>query len=100
MTIRRAPKPAHVDMERADEPRVDAPGTACDAAVGAVWLRIETAAALVDLTPAALRKRIVRAKVPAGIVTHFGWSIRIHKDLFLAWVASGGASGDHARIGA
>lgn len=66
----------------------------------AVWLRIESAAALVDLTPAALRKRLVRANLPAGIIAHLGSSVRIHKARFLAWVASGTAPDNARRIGA
>lgn len=58
---------------------------------GAVWIKLETAAKLIDSTAPALRKRLSRMRLPPGLVTRFGGSIRINRTLFLAWVGSGTA---------
>ena len=59
-----------------------------DPAQAATWLRIPTAARLIDLSPGALRKRLARLPVPAGIVVRFGSSVLIHRERFLAWIGS------------
>ena len=53
-----------------------------------VWIKIGTAAKLLDLTPGALRKRLARLPVPKGVVVRFGGTVLIHRDRFLVWVSS------------
>lgn len=59
----------------------------------AVYLRIASAASLIEgMTPAALRKKILRSTVPPGVIRRWGRSILIHREKFLAWIESDGKS--------
>lgn len=51
-----------------------------------VWLRLSSAAVLVDLTPSALRKKLARHAPPAGIARRWGGAVMIHKERFLRWL--------------
>ncbi len=53
----------------------------------AIYIQIQTAAALIDSTRGALYKRLIRSQVPPGVMTRFGYRILIHKENFLKWVA-------------
>lgn len=57
----------------------------------AVWIRIPSAARLVDMSPAALKMRLSRVTPPAGVIQRWGRSVLIHRENFLKWV-SGGAN--------
>ncbi len=58
-------------------------------AEGAIWLRMRSAAQIVDLSPGALRKRLSRAEVPPGVMRRWGRTMLLHKERFLAWVEGG-----------
>ena len=51
-----------------------------------VFLSITKAAALIDLTPGALRKKLVRVPPPPGVLIRWGRSLFVHRDKFLAWL--------------
>jgi hypothetical protein len=70
------------------EPAVSQPPTT---AADAVWIRIPSAARLVDMSPAALKMRLSRVTPPAGVIQRWGRSVLIHREKFLEWV-SGGAN--------
>lgn len=53
----------------------------------AIYVRLRTAATLIDSTPGALHKRLIRNQVPLGVMTRFGQRILIHKENFLKWVS-------------
>lgn len=53
----------------------------------AIYIRLKTAAVLIDSTRGALHKRLIRNEVPPGVMTRFGKRILIHKQKFLKWVA-------------
>lgn len=53
-----------------------------------VWLRLGSAAVLVDSSAEALRKRLNRTSLPPGIVKRWGRSLLIHRERFLAWLAA------------
>ena len=71
-------------------PRILKPGSKCIGEMP-IYIRIPTAAALLDLSAAAFRKRLSRTDVPSGVVRRWGRSILIHRDRFLAWLESEGA---------
>lgn len=54
-----------------------------------VWVRISTAAALLDMTPKAFSMRVSRGQLPAEIVRRFGDSVRVHREKLLAWFEAG-----------
>ena len=56
---------------------------------GPVWLRLPTAAALIDLSPGALKQRLYRQPPPDGVVRRLGRSILIHRERFLRWIEVG-----------
>jgi len=74
----------------ASEPATEASGPKAAAAKGErVWLRLATAAELVDLTPAALRKRLARHAPPPGVVKRWGGSYFVHRERFMRWLDRG-----------
>lgn len=73
--------------EKANDDAVTASGTR--PTVCRVWLRLSTAAELVDLTPAALRKRLARHPLRKGILKRWGGSIFVHQERFLRWLDAG-----------
>lgn len=58
-------------------------------AVEAVWIRVETAAALLDLTPEALRCRLRRTDLPPGILKKWGRAVLLHRQRLLDFVETG-----------
>lgn len=65
------------------------PAAADPADVAAVWLSPASAARLVDMSTAALRKRLAATQLPAGILRRWGRRILIHKARFLNWLEAG-----------
>jgi hypothetical protein len=60
--------------------------TAAEDSATPVWIRIPTAAALLDLTPNALKQRLYRQAPPAGVVRRWGRTVLIHRERFLRWI--------------
>ncbi len=56
-----------------------------------IWVRVSTAAALVDMTPGALRMRFRATPPPAGVVLRLGRSVRVNRERFLRWLEPPGA---------
>jgi hypothetical protein len=57
--------------------------------VKAVWLRLPSAAALVDISPGALKQRILRGQVPATVIRKLGRTVLVHREKFLRWLEAG-----------
>jgi hypothetical protein len=55
-----------------------------------VWIRLATAAALIDTSPKALAMRVSRGQVPADIVRRLGRTVLIHRAKLLTWLEGGG----------
>ncbi|MBI4566433.1 MAG: hypothetical protein HY716_17255 [Planctomycetes bacterium] len=54
-----------------------------------IWLRLASAAELVDLSTGALRKRLNRTPPPKGVMRRWGGSYFIHRERFLKWMDVG-----------
>ena len=52
----------------------------------ALFLRLPSAARLIDTTPGALRKRLERTELPPGVVIRKGRTIWVHRERFLKWM--------------
>ena len=51
-----------------------------------VWIRVDNAAELLDMTPGAMRKALRRGQIPKELVRHIGRAVRINRQRLLAWL--------------
>lgn len=76
-------------MPQASDHRKSRPAPARASEEPAIWLRLKSAAALVDLSPGALKQHLYRRPPPSGVVRRFGRAVLIHRERFLNWIEEG-----------